>query len=324
MRISIFGLVTAVTCIVLCIIPYQAQAENYTFTILEAPGSSDATAHGINDSGQVVGRYYIGGTSQGFLYSGGSFTPINVPGALRTDAAGINDSGQIVGTGGGGFLYSGGSFTPINVPGAVYTWAFGINASGQIVGRYSDVTGTHGFLYSGGSFTPINVPGAAAETHVLGINNNGQIVGYYSNTSGTYGFLGTPAVNASPICSAAQAFPAAIWAPNHHFLPVVVLGVTDPDGDTVTILVTGVTQDEPVRTPGSDTTSPDAVIQAGAASVRAERLNTGNGRVYHVSFQADDSSGGTCAGAVTISVPHSMKKGVTAIDDGQAYDSTVP
>jgi hypothetical protein len=66
------------------------------------------------------------------------------------------------------------------------------------------------------------------------------------------------------------------------------------------------------------------VIQAGSASVRAERSGNGNGRVYHISFRADNGQGGFCTGVVKVSVPHSLKKRVTAIDDGQVYDSTIP
>ena len=102
------------------------------------------------------------------------------------------------------------------------------------------------------------------------------------------------------------------------------MGVTDPEGGSVTITATGVTQDEPVKSTGSGKTSPDAVIQTGAASVRAERAGNGNGRVYHIAFTADDGHGNSCCGAVTVGVPHSQKKGLTAIDDGQLYDSTVP
>ena len=69
------------------------------------------------------------------------------------------------------------------------------------------------------------------------------------------------------------------------------MGVTDPEGDAVTITVTNVTQDEAVTTPGSGNTSPDAVIEAGSASVRAERLGSGNGRVYQISIRADDGKG---------------------------------
>ena len=62
-----------------------------------------------------------------------------------------------------------------------------------------------------------------------------------------------------------------LWAPNHQLVPIAIKGVTDPDEESVTITVTGVTQDEPVNGKGDGNTSPDAVIQAGAASVRAER-----------------------------------------------------
>ena len=130
-------------------------------------------------------------------------------------------------------------------------------------------------------------------------------------------------IQQDPVCTAAQAFPAVLWSPNHQFVPIVVMGVTDPDGDAVTITVTGVTQDEPVNEKGDGNTSPDAVIQAGGVSVRAERSGKGNGRVYQVSFKAKDTKGGSCTGKVTVGVPHSMKVGLAAIDDGQIYDSTV-
>ncbi len=79
-----------------------------------------------------------------------------------------------------------------------------------------------------------------------------------------------------------------------------------------------------VKSTMSGKTSPDAMIQARAASVRAERSGSGNGRVYHIAITADDGHGGTCTGVVTVGVPHSKKKGMTAIDDGQLYDSTIP
>ena len=127
----------------------------------------------------------------------------------------------------------------------------------------------------------------------------------------------------SPGCSAAVANPASIWTPDGQFVPIVVTGVTDPDGDSVTITVTTVTQDEPVKGKGNKT-SPDAVIQDGSSSVRAERLNSGNGRVYQISFSADDGKGGSCTGAVKVGVPLSLRKGLAAIDDGQVYNSTIP
>lgn len=59
-------------------------------------------------------------------------------------------------------------------------------------------------------------------------------------------------------------------------------------------------------------------------SLASGGLDTGNGRVYQISFSADDGQGGSCTGAVTVGVPHSQKQGLTAIDDGQIYRSTIP
>ncbi len=145
-----------------------------------------------------------------------------------------------------------------------------------------------------------------------------------TNGGGFDVFVAKITTNTSPICSAARSNPDTLWSPNHQFVPIAILGVTDPENDPVTLTVLGVRQDEPVLTPGSDTTSPDAVIQAGSASVRAERLEAGNGRVDQISFGADDGKGGSCTGVVKVSVPHSLKKGTTAIDDGPVYDSTIP
>ncbi|KAA0255992.1 hypothetical protein FBQ97_13370 [Acidobacteria bacterium ACD] len=53
--------------------------------------------------------------------------------------------------------------------------------------------------------------------------------------------------SAPPVCSAAVAAPGGLWPPNHQMREVRVDGLADPDGDAVTVTVTGVTQDEPVH-----------------------------------------------------------------------------
>ena len=49
----------------------------------------------------------------------------------------------------------------------------------------------------------------------------------------------------------------------------------------------------------------------------------GNGRVYRISFTADDGNGGSCTGEVLVSVPKSQGKKGAAVDDGPLFDSTV-
>jgi hypothetical protein len=103
---------------------------------------------------------------------------------------------------------------------------------------------------------------------------------------------------------------------------VSVLGVTDPDGDPVSITITGISQDEPVNAAADGSAGPDgAGVGTSTARVRAERSGTGDGRVYHIAYSASDGKGGTCSGTVKVSVNHSVK--VAAVDGSPLHDSTV-
>jgi hypothetical protein len=133
-------------------------------------------------------------------------------------------------------------------------------------------------------------------------------------------YLGFP--NNPPDCSGAAGNIDNIWPPNHLLVPVNVLGVTDIDGDTLTITIDAIFQDEPVNGTGDGDTAPDgAGIGTSQAEVRAERAGSENGRVYTIAFTADDGQGGTCSSTVAVGVPKSQK-GIAAVDDGPLYDST--
>lgn len=131
--------------------------------------------------------------------------------------------------------------------------------------------------------------------------------------------------NRSPDCSTATASPDELWPPNHKLRTVTVGGVTDPDGDPVTITIDGVTQDEPTNGLGDGDQSPDAADGATSDSVmiRAERSGLGDGRVYHIEFTATDDRGGSCTGDVTVSVPHDRSS--PAVDSAPpSFDSFLP
>lgn len=129
--------------------------------------------------------------------------------------------------------------------------------------------------------------------------------------------------NQPPDCSRAVPAPPLLWPPNHKLKTIAVSGVTDPDHDPITLRVTAITQDEPVNGLGDGDTSPDGFgVGTSSARVRAERSGTANGRVYRISFTAEDGKGGSCTRAVGVGVPHDQGQGSTPIDDGQAYDST--
>jgi hypothetical protein len=131
--------------------------------------------------------------------------------------------------------------------------------------------------------------------------------------------------NRPPDCSAAQPSVALMWPPNHSLHTISLVGVTDPDGDPVTITITGITQDEPTLGLGDGDFSPDGFgVETSLAQLRAERSGSGNGRVYVISFTASDGQDATCDGSVSVGVPHDQKPGSIPVDDGQLYDSSLP
>jgi len=124
--------------------------------------------------------------------------------------------------------------------------------------------------------------------------------------------------NLPPLCDGAFATPDYLWPPNHKMVPVGIDGVVDPDGGPLAIKVTAIAQDEPVG--GS---CPNGVgLGLDGPSLRTERDGSGDGRVYHVAFEAVDVCGAPCMGEVTICVPHDQGNGSVCVDGGAIYDAT--
>ena len=118
---------------------------NGVMTTINYPGSFNTDLRGINDAGQIVGRYWdnASGREHSFIYFNGVFTTIDFPGAIASNFERINNLGLIVGYHPNeGFLYSNGEFTPIDYPGpqTSFTQVTGINDASQLVGNYT--TGT--------------------------------------------------------------------------------------------------------------------------------------------------------------------------------------
>ena len=129
-----------------------------------------------------------------------------------------------------------------------------------------------------------------------------------------------------PNCAAATPSRATLWPVNHKFVPVMI-DVPHPDGADVSLTIDAIFQDEPVDAPGGldGATAPDGSgVGTDTASLRAERYEGGNGRVYHVLFTAIDENDQACSGTVSVRVPSSQGRNGTAVDDGPLYDSTVP
>lgn len=178
---------------------------NGVYTPIDFPGASYTHCHGINRSGQIVGRIYYpknpgqggGGGQQhehGFLYSNGLYTSLDYPNANTTDAWKITDDGNIVGDWSDngalqsgsvhGYVVQGGQFISQDLPGAVITASRDMNVVGQVVGVYWDKKySDHGFLLENGIYTSFDYPGSAA-TDGDALNDTGTIVGFYEDAAG--------------------------------------------------------------------------------------------------------------------------------------------
>lgn len=105
-------------------------------------------------------------------------------------------------------------------------------------------------------------------------------------------------------CGSARASTGTLWPPDHRMVPIGVEGIGGPGADPVTILITGIHQDEAVDS-GPGRGCPDGEgLGTNQALLRAERNGKGDGRVYLVTFTASNRAGGQCSGAVLVCVPH--------------------
>lgn len=114
-----------------------------------------------------------------------------------------------------------------------------------------------------------------------------------------------------PVFTCADARPSVstLWPPDGRMIPVRIEGL-----GAATTRVTGVRVDE-----GAGRNSDAVIDRAGAARVRAERNGTGDGRVYHLAFEAT-RDGARCTGTVRVCVPH--HPGQACVDGGPRYDAT--
>jgi hypothetical protein len=159
--------------------------------------------------------------------------------------------------------------------------------------------------------------GIRGETVVVGASADDGAAGPDQGSA----YVFAPLANQPPNCGGAFPSVVTIWPPNHDMVNVTIQGVTDPDGDPVTINIDQIEQDEPTDGTGDGHTCPDgAGIGTSTAQVRAERSAQGNGRVYTIYFTASDGNGGSCQGSVTVYVPKSIKGSCT--NHGAIYNST--
>jgi len=120
----------------------------------------------------------------------------------------------------------------------------------------------------------------------------------------------------------------SMWPPNHSyhtFTAADFISSVSDNCDTLSVSDVDIimaTSDEPENAPGSGNTLNDIVIASNCKSIqlRAERVASGNGRVYTITFRLRDHSGNTTTGTAKVYSPRNQ--GETPGDDGPHYTVT--
>jgi probable HAF family extracellular repeat protein len=161
---------------------------------LDTLGGTDGVAFMMNQRGQIMGQFYVQGTTNIdsiFWDEDGNAADIGTLGGTNTNCSVcgpwyINNRGEIVGnsTLAGdathhAFVWDRGTLTDLGTLGGNNSEANWITSSGLVVGR-ADVPGSqthHGFLWRHGVMTDLGVIGSDACSTAYAVNSSGMIVG---------------------------------------------------------------------------------------------------------------------------------------------------
>jgi hypothetical protein len=149
-----------------------------------------------------------------------------------------------------------------------------LNANPALTGTLTGVVAGDGITASYSTTAVLSsLPGAYPITGALA-DPNGKLGNY--SVSITHATL--TITNAAPVCNVAKPSLSSLWPPNHKWVPITILNVTDPDGNPVTITITSIFQDEPTNTNGDgDSVIDGKGIGTSTAYVRAERVGDRSG-----------------------------------------------
>ncbi len=193
----------------LCLASPLAEAGNYAFVTIDAPGAYGTEVYGINDNGLISGLSFNSSfQSTGFLYSQGTLTPYTAPlpgggSAVDTEFYQVNNAGQVaVSYYGADGIYHAAVYSSLtaswtylpDIAGAAENLAGGINNHGLVVGdtfTTSSFSGGQGWSWNGSHYSVFSAPGAdptltPGGTATYSVNDAGQIVGYAIDSSGIY------------------------------------------------------------------------------------------------------------------------------------------
>jgi hypothetical protein len=196
---------------------------------------------------------------------------------------------------------------------------YNLQATSSVGGITATISPSAVTIAGGGTATPsltIAVPAGttAGDVAVTITATNAANPAIFNSASARFAIVS----NRPPDTAGAAPTVASLWPVNHRMVEVGIEGITDPDGDDVTVRITGITQSEPAEGKGDGSTCADASgVGTSTALLRAERSGSGSGRLYVIEFTAEDGKGGTATGTVTVSVPRSASQPAT--DTGQRF-----
>ncbi|HTP86031.1 MAG TPA: hypothetical protein VMJ34_03755 [Bryobacteraceae bacterium] len=138
-------------------------------------------ATGINNSGQVSGTAWIGGSSHGVVRSGASTVDLGP----STSAAAINDAGQVAASAGHALLYQNGTTTDLGaLPGGNWSLAEGLSGNGAVTGYSDSSSGIRAFIWTSTTgMTELDTLGGNA-SYGMSVNDPGIVSGSAATASG--------------------------------------------------------------------------------------------------------------------------------------------
>ena len=295
-------------------------------------GNVNIQLNGINDSGVVVGQYWdyeyiysvfdnrLGGfanldvhtshpfrwsSTAGFTDLGSFFVPAQY-GVAGGSANALNSSGTIVGYSFvtndpfngltyDAFSYQGsGPLTPLQAPPNSQSQATSLNDDGAIVGSSNGaaVIWQHGVPSTiSPSFAP-QFPSAAVHQHMLFGTS-------FDQNFNAHGWTIALAA-AKPVISSVTPSQGLLWPPNKKMVPVSITVVaTESGAPSPACRITGVTSNEPG-------TGEWQITGALTLTLQADRLGTGNGRIYTIGVACSDQAGNSATSSTSVVVPHDL------------------
>ncbi len=104
--------------------------------------------------------------------------------------------------------------------------------------------------------------------------------------------------------------PNVLWSPNHKYRTVnATVSVSDNVDPSPTLTLVSVTSSEDDNAPGEEdgnTTNDIVIVNDFRFRLRAERSDTGTGRIYTITYRATDAHGNISVVAVTVTVPYNQ------------------